>query len=747
MIPFLILLAILNGYILAGQPVIGLFFIITTSVISYRKLGGLFLILHCLVAAIISMAVFMLPEKTPPPVDSIPGFTVTGYKYYQDSIAHTATYNDRRYDLYLEESVKLPVGYACSGPFEVHMPAENRNFIKVDDRMTMNINDLAGRIYEDTIDAAACQPVEKTAGMRLAEIRDGYMERVLGATVHDYKFDILTLSVGNKAYITSEFFDSLQKLGIYHLYVISGTHIAFISGILFFLLNRLRLDITTIRLVMMASLILFLFLNFFSPSVFRAVFMTVVLLATSFTRHKPYLAIISLSAIIQILLNPWIVYHAGFQLSYITTFLIILSRNYWSQYGFFTQLFGITLIAEFSTLVILLHQFNELSISGIMMNLIFVPLFTFLIFPMVILFNVMAFTHLPVFMDVFYSFTFGMLRQLITVIAEGMRHRISVANLNFFWLILLVTLTYWMIRTLCLKQFRRLVVLTICFGLSIYMIDRLSYQDYTVTMVDVGQGDAFVIEDHRSGTVILLDTGGQFYFRDAGRKLSERTVLPYLKESGVDRIDMLILSHFDLDHVGESHHIMTELPVDHVYLNANDPGFEAWYAGVPRDFEGKIINALESREIRAGGIVIERLFPDATLQEVDTNRNSLVLKVHTGSFSFLFTGDTDVEMETQMMSTQGTIEADVLKLAHHGSDTSTGDHFLAHSTFTYGLISAGLDNRYDHPHAEVLGRVRDLRLLDTTKHGMVRFTIRNDRMCIETKLDETIDHCIKKRAE
>ncbi|WP_322789450.1 DNA internalization-related competence protein ComEC/Rec2 [Salinicoccus hispanicus] len=694
--------------------------------------------------AIVSMAVFMLPEKTS--VESVPSLTITGYKYYQDGIAHTGTYDGRRYDLYLEDAVKLPVGYMCRGLYEVHMPGENRNFIKMDDRMMMNINGLDGRIYETAIDPAACKHTRKTAGMRLAEIRDDYMERVLGATEHDYRFDILTLSIGNKTYITSEFFDALQKLGIYHLYVISGTHIAFISGILFYTLNRLRLDITTIKLIMMTSLVLFLFLNFFSPSVFRAVFMTVVLLATSFTRRKPYLAVISLSAIIQIMLNPWIVYHAGFQLSYITTFLIILSRNYWSQYGFFTQLFGITLIAEFSTLVILLHQFNELSISGIIMNLLFVPLFTFLIFPMVILFNVLAFTHLPAFMDLFYMFTFGMLRQLITALAEGMNHRISVANLNSFWLMVLVVLTYWMIRTLCLKQFKRLLLLAACFGVSILLIGRVSYEDYTVTMVDVGQGDAFVIEDHRRGTVILLDTGGQFYFRETGRKLSDRTVLPYLKESGVNRIDMLILSHFDLDHMGESHHIMTEMPVDHVYLNANDPGFKAWHESMPSEFDGKVVNALEVQEIRAGGILIERLFPDASLEEEDTNRNSLVLKIQIEDFSFLFTGDTDMEMETRVITEHGKIEADVLKLAHHGSDTSTGEHFLENTAFAYGLISAGVDNRYGHPHPEVVRRAGDLTLLDTTKHGMVRFTIRNNKMCIETKLDQSMDHCIKKKS-
>ncbi|MFC3388615.1 DNA internalization-related competence protein ComEC/Rec2 [Salinicoccus sesuvii] len=695
--------------------------------------------------AIVSMAVFMWSEKIP--VESVPALTITGYKYYQDSIAHIASFDGRQYDLYLEAPVKLPVGARCTGLFEVHVPKENRNFIKMDERVTLQINGIDGRIYEPSINPAECDQTRKTAEMYLNEIRDSYMERVLRITEQDYRFDILTLSIGNKSYITSDFFDALQKLGIYHLYVISGTHIAFISGILFYTLNRLRLDITAIKLVMMATLIMFLFLNFFSPSVFRAVFMTVVLIATSFTRHKPYLSVISLSAIIQIMFNPWIVYHAGFQLSYTTTFLIILSRNYWSHYGFFIQLLGITLIAEISTLVVLLHQFNELSISGIVMNLIFVPLFTFLIFPMVILFNVLTFTHLPAIVDVFYAQVFSMLRHFIVVMANGMNHRIAVGNLNSFWFIVLLVLTYWMIRSLCLKQLRRFVILTGCFGISILLIDAYSYNDYTVTMVDVGQGDAFVIEDHINKKVILLDTGGQFYFKETGRKLSDRTVLPYLKELGINRIDMLIISHFDLDHMGESHHIMTKIPIDHIYLNVNDPGFAQWHDSIKSQFHGKIVNALEAQEIKVGNIMIERLFPDNSLQEEDANRNSLVLKMQVGNFSFLFTGDTDKKMEEKIIKERGKIRADVLKLAHHGSDTSTGEHFLSNTAFTYGLISAGVDNRFGHPHPEVLERVEDLRLLDTTEHGMVRFTIKNNKMCVESKLNAPLNHCIKKRAE
>src|SRR5699024_1715640 len=150
----------------------------------------------------------------------------------------------------------------------------------------------------------------------------------------------------------------------YHLYVISGTHVAFLSAFIFGFLRLLRVPVNTIKIIIILSLILFLFLNFFSPSVLRAVFMGVLLLVCSFFKKKPYLAIISLSALIQLIINPYVIFHAGFQLSYVTTYFILLTRPLFMHYSAPVQLVMITIISELSTLVIVLLHFNEISLSG-----------------------------------------------------------------------------------------------------------------------------------------------------------------------------------------------------------------------------------------------------------------------------------------------------------------------------------------------------------------------------------------------
>ncbi|WP_238983799.1 DNA internalization-related competence protein ComEC/Rec2 [Salinicoccus halodurans] len=715
-----------------------------SSMITWRRFRSIkFLLSLLLLTALVITAVFLLPENVEE--KQLDHITVTGYKYYKDGIAHTVTHEEGAYDMFLNDSVKVPIGKKCSGFFETSVPGEERNFIKNNERLALRINDMDGRIYHETIDAASCKDTSITFGMRISDMRDKYISKMLSNSEFEYAYDILTLSIGNKSYITSEFFDALQKLGIYHLYVISGTHVAFLSGILFFVLQRLRITINVIKVIMIICLLFFLTLNFFSPSVLRAVMMAILLIITSFFREKPYLTVISTTAIIQILYNPWVMYHAGFQLSYITTYLIILSRPYWQKTGPFTQLMGITAIAEVSTLAVVLQQFNVVSLSGLIMNFFFVPLFSFIIFPMVIIYNFMSFTIFPVFADEIYHSVFTMLKDMIFFIADLFRHRFSVKSPNAVWLIILITLSYMIMKEICLLNLKRIGVYSVLFIFSIIFINRLSWYDYTVTMVDVGQGDSFIVEDHKNNATVLIDTGGKFYPEESQYPLSEKTVLPYLKESGIDRLDMMVLSHMDLDHTGEAAHILQKKQVDYVYLNPGDPAFKDWYMSEDVvNYEGQFINAMDTKVMNIGGIEITKLFPMEEVESEDSNQHSLVMKVNTGEFSFLFTGDTDIEMENRLMETYGRLEADVLKLAHHGSNTSTGGAFIENTKFRYALVSAGVDNSYGHPHPEVIDRLGPVQVFDTSRHGMVRFNIRGGKMCVEAKLAPELSHCIKK---
>lgn len=747
MIMFFVFLSIIIGYILAVSPLLGLFFLILLCFICHRKLEQKFLIFLFLFIVAVSMLYAGRPAVTET-IEHIDEITITDYKYYRDEIHYLAETGGMTFELFVDEGSRIDIGTVCTGNFAAADIKGQRNFLKRSDYMQLTVNQISGRIYVDTLEGTDCTAGERTLKMTLAHLRSLYMDELLNSASFGYKFDLLTLSIGNKSYIESEFFDSLQKLGIYHLYVISGTHVAFISAFLYFAFRKMRLTLRTIKILLIICLLLFLLINIFSPSVFRAVFMAVLLIVTSFFNKKPYLTIISLSAIIQIILNPYIVFHAGYQLSYITTYFILLARPFIQGQKVFVQLLQITLISEVSTLLIILIQFNEVSISGIVMNLIFVPLFSIVIFPMVILFQAVMILPKIELIDHFYHLVFTFLREMITYLANLFKHRYAVKNLSEYIYMFIAAMTFLIARSICKLDHMRLSVYSLILVVTVYSANITDKEEFTFTMIDVGQGDAFLIEDHKSDQTVMIDTGGVFTFGDRKSMLAEKTVLPYLKERGIDNIDLLILSHMDIDHVGEAEDVINKKNVRNLMVNFEDPKLEEWAENIIEgDFTGNVLPSGDISTMNVGNILIENLDAGYPGAEKVSNEHSIVLKVSLGDYSFLMTGDMTEAMEEYMLGHMSDLQVDVLKLAHHGSDTSTGSAIVEAASPAYALISAGADNQYGHPHQNVLDRLEGIEILSTKDAGMVQLNIKSDRLCVRTKLDETLNHCIKKRAE
>ncbi len=743
MMMFFVFLSIIIGYILAVSPILGLFFLLILCLICHRKLEKKVLIFLFLIIVAVSM-LFAAKSVTSGDLRHIEEFTIIDYKYYRDEIHYLAESGGLTFELFVEEDGRVDIGTKCTGNFNVADISRQRNILKSNDHLKLTVNQISGRIYEDTLDGKNCAVVKKTVKMKLAFLRYLYMDRLLNYTSFDYRFDLLTLSIGNKSYIESDFFDSLQKLGIYHLYVISGTHVAFISAFLYFLFRKMRLTLRTIKILLIISLLLFLLINIFSPSVFRAVFMAVLLIVSSFFNKKPYLTIVSLSAITQVLFNPYIVFHAGFQLSYITTYFILLARPFIQGQKALVQLFQITLISEVSTLLVILIQFNEISISGVVMNLFFVPLFSMVIFPMVILFQAVMILPKIELIDNFYHIVFTFLQEMIYCLANLIKHRFSVKNLPEAVYMLIAALTFLIVRSVCKLNYTKVVVYSLVLMVIVYGANVTDSEDFTFTMIDVGQGDAFLIEDHKSDRTVMIDTGGVFNFGNRESMLAEKTVLPYLKERGIDDIDLLILSHMDIDHVGEAKDVISKKNVKNLMVNMNDPKLKEWSENNIENFKGNVITSEEIATMSVGNMVIENLDVNYADSREDSNENSIVLKVTLGDYKFLMTGDMTVAMEEYLVQQRNDIKVDVLKLAHHGSDTSTGSAIVDAAGPSYALISAGAENQYGHPHQEVLDRLEGIKILSTKDAGMVQLNIKSDRLCVRTKLDVSLNDCTKK---
>src|SRR5699024_5439162 len=249
-----------------------------------------------------------------------------------------------------------------------------------------------------------------------------------------------------------------------------------------------------------------------------------------------------------------------------------------------------------------------------------------------------------------------------------------------------------------------------------------------ITMLDVGQGDSFVIELPYRKAVILYDAGAKVSFSD--RKPTDgvykSVIKPYLYSRGIHKIDAILLSHEDMDHMGSVEFILNDFHVNKIITSR----FYENSADIQKKWDKNptpIISLQKGDRFAIGGQMFSVLSPG--YDKGSSNENSLVLYSVFGNTSWLFTGDMEGKTEKDVRNDFPKLKVDVHQVAHHGSNTSTSPDLIQQLNPKYSLISVGRNNVYGHPNVNVLTDIHESgsTILRTDEDGAITFRYKHDR--------------------
>jgi len=537
------------------------------------------------------------------------------------------------------------------------------------------------------------------------------------------------LLLGERSRMDPSITQSLQKAGIYHLFAISGAHIAIISFFLFSLLKLSRVPTRLSYLFVIAFLVFYAFLVEGRPSVMRATIMAVAfLLGKLIWRNVNLINTISISAFILLVFNPFSLFNVGFQLTFAATFSIILFFpriiKYFPRLPLrISEVLVLSLTAQLGVFPFIASSFNRVTFSSLILN--------YAALPLVGLIMAGGYIFLP------FSFASSSLAQLLAKGIESLinlliscshlfdkfsfiSYRIPTPHLITiigYFLFLLLLLLPSKIR----GQKLALIVLFLVFFtvLISHPFPSLS-KNLKLTFIDVGQGESILVE-FPGRKKMLIDGGGH---PEGTFDTGERVVSPFLWEKGIKKIDYLVLTHAHPDHLNGLKAIARNFKIGEYWET-----FSPLESDPYKEFKRLLSLSVSRKRLFHGHshqeekVRIEVLHPEKGEPYVSTisNDQSLVLRFSYNQISFLLPGDIEIDAEKKISGSSRQIKSQVLKSPHHGSHSSSSEAFLDRVTPEIVVISVGEGNRYGFPNHEILERYKKIgaKIYRTDLHGAV----------------------------
>lgn len=611
-------------------------------------------------------------------------------------------------------------------------------------------------------------PIQNTIFGLRERLREYYQE-----TLNEKDAGILSAMVlGDKSLMEEELKTLYAEAGISHILAVSGLHVSMIGMTLFSSLRKARQSYHVSCLVSGICLSLFCLMSGLSVSALRAGIMFLLFLGSQFLGRKYHsFRALLLAAGITLLWNPYVIFQAGFWLSYlavagavgigtvppwnvnpercrrteaspVSKYLAEKIEKTGSCKGWLETVKGMLIKSAvatlerawvscgilFTTLPLSAYYFYEIPLYSVLVNVLVLPFAGFVL-------------------------GFGLAGGLLGILQIPCAWLCLIPShlvLRFYELVcrwvsclptetwitgkpaLIAVLLYYGMLAGCLYlctwkgsigkirvEKRGLQTTMVVLGLLLLCVYPKQRQ-FAVSFLDVGQGDGICVCDGR-GRTYMIDGGST-----SEKKLGKYQLLPFLKAKGLRRVDVWIISHADEDHIsGMQEVIESGYPVEQILISCHMPQDEAKaeLEEVAKQWKIPIVEVMDEDCLTASGYQLQFFTPLST--EEDRNQASLVTLLTRGEETFLFTGDIGKNQEEWLLSKEALKTVSVLKAAHHGSRYSNCSEFLEEITPEYVVISVGEGNRYGHPHEEAVGRMENAgsKVLLTMEEGEIVFRV------------------------
>lgn len=654
------------------------------------------------------------------------------YNYKYTVKARTGKYKNKKFIVYINKKNKklLEYGDLIEIKGEYSAPEVARNYkgfdysqylktlniygtIKVEESKIINKNQLSpilisiNNIKEKMIDNANRNMPKRTANL------------------------LLGILIGERDNIQEDIIESFRTANLSHILAVSGAHTSYIILGITYLISKSKTPKRIGYIITIINLLIFIIITGASYSVVRACIMAIVVIGAKICyRKENFFTSICISLIIILIQNPFAINDIGLKLSFMGTAGIVIFNK--SITNFFIKLkikqkiaevLSVTFSAQLMIMPIIILNFNTISLTFFISNILASPLLgIIIIFGFISIFissilnpiSKILFLILHIFLELL------ILVSKVTEKIPGSSILVKTPNILFaiVYYILILFFNYFfvikqnptrrfhkkIIKIITIKNIKnafKVIAVVFLIMLLLTRIVRIINPTLKIYFIDVGQGDSTLIVTPKNKK-ILIDGG----------EGKTNVLFQYLLDRRINKIDYIIISHFDSDHCNGLIEIIEKMRVENIVMSKQSKESEEYK---------KILEIIKQKNIKVSSvkaedkIIIEKnlytkiLNPAEKFEFQDLNNNAIVAKLVYKNFSMLFTGDIEKAEENLAKKYKNELKSTILKVAHHGSKTSTSEEFLKYVEPQIALIGVGENNKFGHPNQITIEKLKNIR--------------------------------------